>query len=175
MGKMDIPQSGALGETWQLVSSNYASSRASWLHACVALQLVLPTAKIYTRVKDTSKFVRDIGINQHIIGHHKPDRQRTFPCNTSCIKHYRNCYHPHCRLHASISSEPTEIFFALTNRCVSQLVPYRFFHGIAGDILILSTEKTNSAGTEPGDPWMDQTYSGLARVLVGTASGSCAI
>ncbi|EYB22126.1 hypothetical protein FG05_30636 [Fusarium graminearum] len=97
------------------------SSRASWLHACVALQLVLPTAKIYTRVKDT------------------------------------------------------KIFFALTNRCVSQLVPYRFFHGIAGDILILSTEKTNSAGTEPGDPWMDQTYSDLARVLVGTASGSCAI
>lgn len=60
-----------------------------------------------------------------------------------------------------------EIFFALTNRCVSQLVPYRFFHGIAGDILISSTQKTNSAGTEPGDPWMDQTYSGLARVLVG--------
>ncbi|PTD02362.1 hypothetical protein FCULG_00011941, partial [Fusarium culmorum] len=80
------------------------SSRASWLNACVALQLVLPTAKIYTRVKDT------------------------------------------------------KIFFALTNRYVSQLVPYRFFHGIAGDVLISCTEKNNSAGTEPG-----------------TASGSCAI
>ncbi|CAG1994642.1 unnamed protein product [Fusarium graminearum] len=187
MGKMDIPQSGALGETWHLAA--LPGYMLAW-HFSLSCPRQRSTPESKTRIVNghflatpvVSSTIATVITPTVVFMHQYLQSQRV-------STNFKGSRPPLCAIFI------LEIFFALTNRCVSQLVPYRFFHGIAGDILILSTEKTNSAGTEPGDPWMDQTYSGLARVLVGmlllsrilttvevgphdasgTASGSCAI